>query len=166
MLRRSHTVRAKFGFGKERKQTDSVVCYEILGGALSVTESFLFPPFQPPPHSLLDFILSHRSLPVGRVRKSSWGKDPSVQVTVAWPMTAAPTVDWNEKPSVVESVLPRGKTALCDDFLANAGNSFALHTERETFLTAAHEPHIFTLAHAHYLFIGSLSLLMRSNFGG
>ena len=39
MLRRSHTVRAKFGFGKERKQTDSVVCYEILGGALSVTKS-------------------------------------------------------------------------------------------------------------------------------
>lgn len=31
--------KAKFGFGKERKQTASVVCYEILGGALSITKS-------------------------------------------------------------------------------------------------------------------------------
>lgn len=113
MLRKSHTVRAKFGFGKERKQTDSVVCYEILGGALSVTESFLFPPFQPPPHSLLDFILSHRSLPVGRVGKSSWGKDPSVQVSFAWPMTAAPTVDCETRSPLSLSLSYQEEKLLC-----------------------------------------------------
>lgn len=39
MLRRSFKVKAKFGFGKERKQTDSEVCYGILGGALNIAEN-------------------------------------------------------------------------------------------------------------------------------
>lgn len=43
--------------------------------------------------------------------------------------------------------------------MVNVGKRFALHTERETFLTTAHEPHLFTLAFVHYLFIGFLSLL-------
>lgn len=38
--------------------------------------SFLFQPFQPPPHSLVDFILFHRGLAVGRVSKASWRKGP------------------------------------------------------------------------------------------
>lgn len=55
-------------------------------------ESFLFQPFQPPLHSLLGFILFHRSLAAGRIKKANWRKDSSAQVSLTWPMTAAATV--------------------------------------------------------------------------
>lgn len=76
-------------------------------------ESFLFQPFQPPPHSLLGFILSHRSLAVGRVRKSSWEKDPSVQVSFAWPMTVAPAVDCETRSPLSLSLSYQEEKLLC-----------------------------------------------------
>lgn len=41
----------------------------------------------------------------------------------------------DEKQSFTGFVLLRGKTALCNNFMANVGRGFALHIERETFLT-------------------------------
>ena len=76
-------------------------------------ESFLFQPFRPPPHSLLGFILSHRSLAVGRVRKSSWEKDPSVQVSFAWPMTVAPAVDCETRSPLSLSLSYQEEKLLC-----------------------------------------------------
>lgn len=72
-----YAVRAKSGFGKERKQTDSVVCYEILGGAFSVTKSLS----SSKPSSLLltplwVFILFQRGLAVDRIRMASWRRGP------------------------------------------------------------------------------------------
>lgn len=127
-------------------------------------ESFLFQPFQPHLQSLKDFIVFHRS----------WGgkagcRRGPISSGLLWhdlwlqPLMADSDCE-PRSPLFIEYVSPRGKTASCDDFMANAGKSCALHTERETFLTAAHEPHLFTLAHAHYLFIGFLSLLNAFQF--
>lgn len=43
----------------------------------------------------------------------------------------------DEKQPFIGFVLLRGKTALGNNFMANVGRGFALHTERETLLTTA-----------------------------
>ena len=85
MLRRSFKVKAKFGFGKERKQTDSEVYYGLLGGVLSITENLsssnpsslvLAPSLVAFFFSFLFLFFFYRSLAAGWVRKAGWREGP------------------------------------------------------------------------------------------
>lgn len=159
MLRRSSTVRAKAWVWKRGEAKR--LCGLLWDPGRGFACCRIFPlPTLTAYYSLRSLILFFHGSLAGWVRKTNWRKSPLSSGLLwhdLWWQPQEETVSWN--PSFIESVLLGGKNCFVWWLYGKCWQRLCLHTERETFLTAAHEPHLFTLAHAHYLFIGFLSLL-------